>query len=216
MTAPQERALCLAVLPRGWDRPALRGRDLPAPPPLRSRKVQFDALTGLWSQQSGRASEGAASWGGGHRSLGKSPYSWKRGRASGPRRGDVVPAPSRPHDLAFPPSPPPYSALRPAGPPPPPRPPSAQGTADPRSALGCLRRPFSSTRAAPLVCGGRREGEPQPKRGVRGSSRPRWSLSHESGGPAAPSLPAAGPHLLLGRRLRRYRPHPLTAPPKPF
>lgn len=34
-------------------------------------------------------------------------------------------------------------------------------------------------------------------------------------GPAAPSPPAAGPHLFLGRWLRRRRPCPLAAPPKP-
>lgn len=39
--------------------------------------------------------------------LKKNPHSWGRGRASGPRPGDVAPAPSRPHDLAIPLSPPP-------------------------------------------------------------------------------------------------------------
>lgn len=77
-------------------------------------------------------------------------------------------------------------------PPAPRRPPSAQRTADPPSVPGCRRHPFPSAQPAPLVWSGGREGEPQPKRGVQGSSRHTRPCHPSRAAPQPPPLPPPG------------------------
>ncbi|CAM9368316.1 unnamed protein product, partial [Rangifer tarandus platyrhynchus] len=105
-----------------------------------------------------------------------------------------------------------------------PRPPSAGQTADPPSPPGCCPGPSPSARDACWVCGRTRAGgglkdKPKVLRGgapVTRAPAPGERLQPRRRGPAAPSPPAAGPHLLLGRRLRGCKPCPQAGPPKPW
>lgn len=195
---PQSRARCRAVRPQGEasTSPARQGplRTASSPQPQDPIRLPRQAFN---PSNAGTPWKGPLPGEGVLQSLGKSPYSWGRGRASGPRRATSR---SRPaglmtwHSLLPLPLPP----LRPAVPPSPTSPRPAPRSCGPSLPAGMLPGPSPARGLGRWFAGSRREG--QLKAGVRRSSRPLFlrvirarapGARHHPrpGGPAAPPSP---------------------------